>query len=127
MPAGGDRRAHIARPMRLDHRRAGVVHTDNHRGRSALARDSLDDLRRRAVPLPQPTDIRRADQAQQPSRAKRVDRSAWERPGLVDLGRRRGNDIADHTIEFVEIASRLRDGHTTLLFYVRVTAHHMPY
>src|SRR6266487_4621839 len=112
MPAGGDRCAHLARPMRLDHRRAGVVHTDNHRGRGALARDSLDDLRRRAVPLPQPADIRRADQAQQPSRAKRVDRSAWKRPGLVDLGRRWGDDIADYTIEFAEVTLRLHDSHT---------------
>ena len=60
----------VAGAVRLEHRRAAVVHADHHRGRSAFLREASDDGGGAPKAEAEAADLRRADGAQQSSRGE---------------------------------------------------------
>ena len=83
MLAARDRAAHVVGAVLLDHGRRAVVHADDHRGRPALARESLDHARSLGEAQALTADAGRADEPEQAAR----------REGFYVLGRKRRNTI----------------------------------
>jgi hypothetical protein len=103
VPAGGDRLAHVTRPVGLDHGGGGIVHAHHHRGGPARAGQSLDRPGGGAQALATPTHLAGADQAEQASLAEGVDRSAREAAVLIDLDGGRLHHLGQHGRKVIQV------------------------
>ena len=78
------------------------MHADDHRGRTAVARDALDHQRRDPRAVSKPADRRIDREAEQPGLAERVDGSAREGALPVDLLGGGRDDLAGDPIDCFE-------------------------
>jgi len=78
------------------------VHADDHRGRTAVARDALDHQRRDPRAVSKPADRRIDREAEQPGLAERVDGGAREGALQVDLVGGGCDDLARDPIDSFE-------------------------
>jgi len=101
VPARGDVAAHRLRAVLLDHRRAGVVHGQDHAGRGALARYALDRERRGSRTLSHPADLARGDQAVQARARERVHGRPGEHAVAIDGLGVRGDDTRRDCVELL--------------------------
>ena len=75
----------LARAVLLDHRGPAVVHADDHRGRAALAREPLDDVRGGGQALAAAPDLAARDEAEKAGLAEPAEGPRGE-GAAIDLG-----------------------------------------
>src|SRR5579859_7973979 len=104
MSSGGDSFPYFAWPLAgLDNGSCTVVHTNDHRCRSALASQLLHDKRSRPVSFAYAAYFFGADKTKKSSLAKRFNGSTRKYAFLVNLGRGRRNDICNNIFQLLKI------------------------